>query len=47
MFYVSLNDTQRFTEEWATDRILSLIESDNFVDAKAIALEHGIEWIDF
>jgi hypothetical protein len=47
MFYVSLSDTQRFTEEWVTDRILSLIESDNFVDAKALANEHGIEWIDF
>ena len=47
MYYVSSIQIQQLNEEWATDRIISLIESDNFVDAKAIALEHGIDWVDF
>ena len=47
MYYVSSIHIQELTEEWATDRIISLIEADKFVDAKAIALEHGIDWIDF
>ena len=46
MFYVNSVDVEIFREEWATHRIVDLLDEGRPAEAKAVALEHDIEWLD-
>tara|TARA_B100001564_G_C20391485_1_gene556928 strand:+ start:526 stop:741 length:216 start_codon:yes stop_codon:yes gene_type:complete len=46
VYYVSSVDTEIFREEWATNRIIELLDEARNAEAKAVAFEHDIEWLD-
>lgn len=46
MFYVSSVDVEIFREEWATIRIVELLDQARNAEAKALAFEHDIAWPD-
>ena len=46
MYYVSSVDAEIYREEWATIRIIELLDQSRSAEAKAVALEHDIEWLD-
>lgn len=46
MFYVSSVDAEIFREEWATIRIVELLDQARNAEAKSLAFEHDIPWPD-
>ena len=46
VFYVSSVDVEIFREEWATNRIIELLDDARNDEARALALEHNISWPD-
>ena len=46
VYYVSSVDAEIYREEWATIRIIELLDDARNAEAKAVALEHDIEWLD-
>lgn len=46
VFYVSSVDAEIFREEWATIRIVELLDQARNTEAKSLAFEHDIPWPD-
>ena len=46
VYYVSSVDAEVYREEWATIRIIELLDQSRSAEAKAVALEQDIEWLD-